>query len=211
MTAAETGGGGRIWDPLVRLTHWGVAAAVLLNGLIIEDESLTHIWIGYVAVGLLALRLIWGFIGTRPARFSSFPPSISAALGHVGDLFAGRHRQHASHNPLGALMVYALWGTLTVVSVTGIMMEPTPFPTSRSSIEMQESSHESGRDHDGGDEHDGEGGEDILEEIHEVAANLLLLLAAFHVGGVFMESRLSGINLARQMVTGRRQQPPAGD
>lgn len=189
----------RIWDPLVRLTHWGVAIAVLLNGLVIDEHALTHIWIGYVALGLLALRVMWGFVGTAPARFSAFPPSLSAALGHIGDLMTGRHRRHDSHNPLGALMVYALWGSLALVSVTGVMMESSPFPAaSDARVEQYETREE--------DEHDDEG-EEILEEVHEVFANLLLLLAALHVGGVILESRLSGVNLARQMVTGLRETP----
>lgn len=205
MAGSESAAGGRIWDPLVRLTHWGVAAAVLLNGLIVEEHSLTHIWIGYVAVALLALRLIWGFIGTRPARFSAFPPSIGRAMGHIGDLLAGRHRQHVSHNPLGALMVYALWGMLTVVSVTGIMMESSPFPTTETAAYSDTAGDRD--DHGAGDEYEDED-EEMLEEVHEIAANLLLLLAALHVGGVFMETRLSGVSLVRQMVTGRRQSPP---
>ena len=106
------------WDPIVRLTHWCIALAVILNGLIVEDESLIHIWIGYAALGFLVLRLIWGVIGTEEARFTSFPPSIAAAKTHLGDMLLGERRPHRSHNPLGALMVYALWGTLAVVVAT---------------------------------------------------------------------------------------------
>ncbi|WP_416897317.1 MAG: cytochrome b/b6 domain-containing protein [Minwuia sp.] len=186
----------RIWDPLVRLTHWGIAAAVLLNGFVIDEHALAHIWIGYVAVGLLALRLVWGVIGTRAARFASFRPSLSAAMGHLGDLKAGRRRQHASHNPLGSLMVYALWGMLVAVSVTGLAMESAPFPDN--------GTYTASHREEGGDEQEGE---EMLEEVHEATANILLLLAALHVGGVVLESRLSGVNLARQMVTGRRGRP----
>lgn len=184
----------RIWDPLVRLTHWSIAIAVLLNGLIVEDDSVVHIWIGYTALAMLALRLIWGLIGTDEARFSAFPPSPAAAIGHVADILAGRRRRHRSHNPLGALMVYALWATLLVVSLTGIAMQSSPFPTEDSAYyQMAEREH----DHE-------EEGEDVMEEIHETAANLLLLLAALHVAGVALESRLSGDNLVRAMLTGKR-------
>ena len=187
----------RVWDPLVRITHWTIAAAVLLNGLIVEEESLAHAWIGYVAFGMLGLRLIWGFVGTEEARFTAFPPNPRAAVRHVADMLAGRRQNHRSHNPLGALMVYALWGTLMVVSVTGIMMEGAPFPVAEAS---------NGEAYE--DDHEGEGGEEAIEEVHEAAANLLLMLAALHVGGVALESRLSGVNLVRAMMTGvktRRQ------
>lgn len=45
--AAERVSEFKTWDPLVRLTHWGIAAAVLLNGLVVEDGSLVHVWLGY--------------------------------------------------------------------------------------------------------------------------------------------------------------------
>jgi cytochrome b len=190
--------GERRWDPLIRLTHWSVAAAVLLNGLIVDDDSLAHVWIGYVALALLALRLLWGVIGTAEARFSAFPPSLGAARTHVQGMLASRRREYLSHNPLGALMAYALWGTLLVVSLTGVMLESSPFPDA--GVAHADEHEERSEDRDGVSE--------AVEEIHEAAANLLLLLAALHVGGVALESRLSGVNLVRAMVTGVRPAPP---
>jgi len=185
------------WDPLVRLTHWGVALAVVLNGFLLDEGSLLHVWVGYTALGLLLLRLFWGLVGAEPARFSSFPPSLSAAWAHVVDLVAGRHRRYRSHNPLGTLMVYALWATLLVVAASGLAMEGTLFPGAET-IESRQVEIE----HDQEDE-----GDEILEEIHETAANLLLVLAGLHVAGVGLESWRSGTNLAKAMVTGRRNEP----
>lgn len=191
----------RVWDPLVRLTHWTIAAAVLLNGLIVEDESLAHIWIGYIAFAMLILRLIWGLIGAEEARFTTFPPNPRAALAHIADLLAGQRRDHPSHNPLGALMVYALWGTLLVVSVTGVMLESAPFPVAEASSNGDDAYEE---------DEDGEDNEEVIEEIHKIAANILLVLAALHVGGVALEARLSGVNLVRAMVTGVRTRRETG-
>ncbi|MEC5321941.1 MULTISPECIES: cytochrome b/b6 domain-containing protein [unclassified Aurantimonas] len=186
--------GERVWDPLVRLTHWTIAPAVLLNGVFIEEKSLAHVWIGYAAFGLLALRLVWGVIGTEEARFSSFPPSLSAAFGHIRHMFSGTRRAHRSHNPLGALMAYALWGTLLTVSITGVMLESAPFPDDDTGEHISQSYGEREEE-----------GEEFVEEIHEVTANLLLLLAALHVGGVALESRLSGRNLVGAMIAGVRK------
>ncbi|MAN80755.1 MAG: cytochrome B [Rhodospirillaceae bacterium] len=183
------------WDPVVRLTHWGIALAVVLNGFVVEDESLIHIWVGYAAISFLVLRLIWGLIGTEDARFTSFPPSLAAAKAHLSDLLAGRHRTYRSHNPLGALMVYALWGTLIVVVATGVVMASDPFP---SSYGMSGDSFTAlFREYEGH-----RGGSELIEDIHELAANTLLFLAVVHVGGVLLESRLSGVNLIRAMVKG---------
>lgn len=189
------------WDPLVRITHWAVAAAVLLNALVTEDGSTAHVWIGWTAFALLVLRLLWGVVGTGSARFSAFPPSIGGALTHLADMVAGRKKSYRSHNPAGALMVYALWGTLAVVTVTGISMAGSPvdaMPVAGSGVVDY-----AGEDEDR-DEHDGEEGEDeMLEEVHEVAANLLYVLAVLHVAGVAVEGLLTRRNLVRPMVTGR--------
>jgi len=193
----------RVWDPLVRLTHWTIAIAILLNGFIIDDDALAHIWIGYAALSLLALRLLWGLIGTENARFSSFPISLSGAARHVSGLLKGQHHQHSSHNPLGALMVYALWGTLLVVSATGVMLESDLFPENEAEYSRQLGDDDE-EDEDEDEDEDGEEAEDMIGEIHEGAANLLLFLAALHVGGVILESRLSGRNLVRAMIYRRR-------
>jgi cytochrome b len=116
-----------VWDPLVRLIHWGVALTILLNGAIVEEESNLHEWIGYTAVTLVAVRLVWGLIGPAPARFSAFPPSIAAAVRHIATIMRGEKHVHLSHNPVGALMVYNLWATVLVMGVTGYMMTTTAF------------------------------------------------------------------------------------
>ena len=191
------------WDPVVRLTHWCVALAVVLNGLIVEDESLIHIWIGYAVVACLSLRFLWGVIGTEEARFSSFPPSLSAARSHASDLVAGRYTAYRSHNPLGTLMVYSLWALLIIVCVTGLMMESDPFPPHAdagfqgflSLFEEYERGH-------------GHGLNEVVEEIHEVCANMVLFLAMVHVGGVFLEQRLTGVRLLQAMVNGRKRARP---
>lgn len=181
----------RVWDPLVRLTHWTIALAIVLNEFLIDGDAVTHIWVGYTAFGLLALRLLWGLIGPENARFSSFPISLSGASRHVANLKRGKHKAHLSHNPLGALMVYALWTMLLFVSVTGVMLESEPFPE-----------HEGEYNRHYEDADDDEDRAEIIEELHEMSANLLLLLAVLHVGGVVLESRLSGRNLVRPMIFG---------
>jgi cytochrome b len=194
----------RRWDPLVRITHWGIAAAVVANGLITEGGSQVHVWIGLAVGGLLALRLAWGVIGPVEARFTSFPPSPGRALDHVRDILAGRHVRHRSHNPLGALMAYALWGSLAVVIATGVMMSGFP-PRVHTEVErpaavatvMTEADEEAGED-----EAEGEGGE-VVEEVHEIAANLLLALAALHLLGVAFETRRSGRQIVSAMIGGK--------
>jgi cytochrome b len=194
------------WDPIVRVTHWGVALAVLLNGLITEDGGQIHVWVGYAALALLVLRLVWGFLGTEEARFSSFPPSIKGAKSHFSDVLAGRHQSHKSHNPVGALMAYALWGTLLIVTATGIAMHGSPFVSPTAQVADPNPVvyyvSDNGYKHHDDDEYESHDSEEVMEEIHEFFANLLLILAACHVGGVAFESMLSRRNLVRAMISG---------
>ena len=199
----------RCWDPLVRVTHWGVAAAVVANGLITEGGSLVHVWIGLAVAALLALRLIWGLVGPAEARFSAFPPSPRRAIAHVRDILAGRHVVHRSHNPLGALMVYALWATLAVVVASGVAM--TGFPPRieaehaerPAALAASASEDEAGEQGEGGREGEGGEGGEVVEEAHEIAANLLLVLAALHLAGVAFETRRGGRQIVMAMIGGK--------
>jgi len=61
----------RVWDPFVRISHWLLATAILVDWF--TDEPLwLHTWLGYLAGVLVLLRVAWGFAGTEHARFVSF-------------------------------------------------------------------------------------------------------------------------------------------
>lgn len=202
------------WDPLIRICHWSVALAVVLNGLILKPGSTPHIWIGWAVMVLLALRLIWGFIGPTEARFSSFAPAPVAAIRHIGGLLGGKKlREYPSHNPAGAIMVYALWAMLAVVVATGIVMTdgktPLTIAEDRAAVAAGDWSvlvTENGDDEGGAEARKTEGGDSLAGEIHGAAANIVLFLALLHVLGVAVESRALGRNLVRPMITrGRRE------
>lgn len=207
----------RRWDPLVRLTHWGVAAGVVANGVFTEEGSGPHQWVGYGVATLLALRWIWGVVGAPEARFSAFPPSLGRAAAHVRAVARGDRTAHGSHNPLGALMVYALWASLAVVIGSGIAMSGLPgasTPPAEAASTAQRSgpdtaeagegrkSREGDEKGEGGEREAGEGGE-LMEEIHEVSANLLFGLAGLHLLGVAFETRRSGRGILISMLPSR--------
>lgn len=173
----------RVWDPLVRLIHWGVAAGVLLNAAVLDDDGAAHETVGYVVLGFVLVRLAWGLIGTSHARFSAFPLNPAGALRHLAGLLRGRHPVHLSHNPAGALMVYNLWATLIGLGVTGYMMGTPRFF-----------------------------GMDWVEELHEGLFAWLMVSVALHVAAVLLDSWLTRVPLVRAMIDGRKRLPPgAGD
>ena len=168
----------RVWDPLVRVFHWSLVALFAANALFVDDDSKLHIWVGYAVAGLIAVRIVLGFVGTRYARFSSFPPSVSAAIGQLSDIATGRVRVHLGHTPLGAWMIYNLILAILVISVSGYLMTTDMF-----------------------------WGVEWPEELHEVAVAWAEVSVVLHIAAVLLESRRQKINLPRAMVTGYKETP----
>lgn len=114
----------RVWDLPTRLFHWGLVACVVgllatayLPGSWIE----WHARLGYTVLVLLLFRLVWGLVGGRWSRFSSFFYSPS----HVLDYLRGRaHPDHVvGHNPLGAFSVFAMVLVLLAQVGTGLVSD----------------------------------------------------------------------------------------
>ncbi len=194
-----------LWDPVIRISHWGLAVIVLANAVFTGGGSSVHVWLGWTGMALLLLRLVWGVLGPAEARFSAFPPNPRAALSHLRGLVAGRVGHYPSHNPAGALMVYAFWAALVVVIGTGLVMTGGQTPMQ---ITADKAAVAAGdwsvlvSDDDGAETAAGFG--KLAQEVHEVAANLILILAALHVAGVAVESRAMRRNLVTPMLAGLR-------
>ena len=171
-----------VWDPLVRMIHWLLALSILVNGFMDDPESKLHEWIGFVALGLVGIRLVWALVGPKHARFTAFPPNPQRGWQHVKAVLAGDRTVHLSHNPLGALMVYNIWLTVLAIGVSGYMMTTISFF-----------------------------GVDWVEELHETLFGWLLFSIALHLAGVLYESWRSGVNLVRAMIDGRKRIPTGRD
>jgi cytochrome b len=99
-----------VWDIPTRLFHWLFALSFTVAFVTSEAESwaATHVFAGLLTLGLVGYRLIWGIVGSRYARFSSFLFSPVVAIQYLFDSGNGNARRHVGHNPAGSWMIYVL-------------------------------------------------------------------------------------------------------
>ena len=178
-----------VWDPLVRLFHWTLVTAFLLAWVTGDDWLTPHQFAGYTIGGLLLFRITWGFVGPRHARFSDFvrPPRQVAA--YLADVARFRARRHVGHNPAGGMMVVALLTSLFLTMVSGVLTfgaEEAQGPAAGLATWT------------------GGAVAEVIEESHELLANLTLLLVFAHLAGVLLASLQHRENLVRAMVTGHK-------
>jgi cytochrome b len=202
----------RVWDPVVRIFHWSLVASFTIAWLTGEEESRPHVLAGYAVIGLVLIRVVWGFVGTKYARFRDFvyPPSV--VLTYAREILAGKSKRYLGHNPLGGMMIIALLLSLLAASVTGLVLQGAkegtgPFAAIAVSTSVTAPAVISRAVADDDDkENNGGNGEadETWKELHEFFANLSLLLVALHIMGVIVGSLVHRENLVRAMFTGRK-------
>ena len=111
----------RVWDFPTRVFHWTLAASFTGAWLSAESERWrdVHVVLGYTLAGLIAFRLIWGVLGTRYARFSSFAFPPARVFSYLKSLFSASPEHHVGHNPAGALAIIGLLLLGSTVAVSG--------------------------------------------------------------------------------------------
>ena len=112
-----------VWDLPTRLFHWLLASTFAGAWLTADSERWidVHVALGYIFAGLIAFRVLWGFIGTRYARFSSFVAGPQAVKRYLGSIIAFRPERHVGHNPAGGWAVLALLGLGAITALTGYL------------------------------------------------------------------------------------------
>src|SRR5689334_16546404 len=112
-----------VWDAPTRVFHWALALSFAGAFLTAESERLrdVHVMLGYTVVGLIVFRLIWGLIGSRYARFSSFAYGPRAVFEYLRSLLTRNPQPYLGHNPAGSLVIYALLLLGLATGVTGYL------------------------------------------------------------------------------------------
>lgn len=184
----------KVWDLAVRLSHLLFGVLVLGAFLTSEEDDLIpiHTRLGLVLLGVVLFRVVWGFVGTRHARFADFVRSPREVLEALRGMIRGQPGHFLGHNPVGAVMVVTLLATLVTVTVTGVIVSQGP-EWSGPLLMSKSGAH-------------------AVKEVHEAAAWALPVLIFFHVAGVLLSSFLEKQNLVAGMVTGFKRDlgdPPA--
>ncbi|MDD5393961.1 MAG: cytochrome b/b6 domain-containing protein [Thiothrix sp.] len=166
-----------VWDVPTRVFHWTLALSFAGAYLTAESERYRdiHVALGYLMLGMIGFRLVWGFAGTAYARFGSFLYKPSAVVGYVRSLFSPQPEHHVGHNPAGGVAIFLLLALGLLLGTSGVLLY----------WEL--------------------GDEDLFEELHEISANLMLAVVVVHVAGVLVSSVLHKENLVRAMFTGYKQ------
>lgn len=112
----------RIWDPLIRIGHWVLVLAFATAYLTEGEPEWLHSWAGYAIAIVVALRVIWGFVGPQSARFANFVAGPARVLAYLRDLPRGRAERHVGHSPAGGAMTVALLVALATTAVSGMAL-----------------------------------------------------------------------------------------
>jgi cytochrome b len=178
-----------VWDLPVRVTHWALVLAVAgcwATHYAGVEWFAWHRRLGYTVLVLVVFRIVWGFVGTRHARFASFLRGPRALVAYL------RERGHATvgHNPLGGLSVLAFLALLLLQAATGLfandeIMNMGPF---YGWIAPELSNR--------------------ITSLHRASSEWLLVLIGLHLAAVAFYVRVLRKPLVNAMVTGRK---PAAD
>lgn len=173
-----------VWDVLVRTFHWTLVVS-FFTGFFITDKFPLHAYAGYTIFCLVLGRILWGFIGSPYARFSAFTYTVKETARYILAAFRmGEAREYLSHNPMGAMMVFAFLTLLLGNAVVGTMLYAAQ-QLEGPLVDIVPVEWDV-----------------TLETIHFTMAKVLMGLACFHIAGVLWSSYWHRQNYVLAMFTG---------
>ncbi|SPF77407.1 putative Ni/Fe-hydrogenase 1 B-type cytochrome subunit [Aliiroseovarius pelagivivens] len=181
----------KLWDTALRLFHWALVVCVVTGwmlGRFGPNIMTLHFYAGYVVIGLLAFRILWGFVGSRPARFSHFLFGPKKTLSYVATLPKRKPSYWPGHNPVGALSVFALLGVLILQVGTGLFIDADDFINTGPLVDWV--SYDTAR---------------AAAGLHYRLSLLLLALIVLHLGAILFYRFWKRENLVKPMITGWKE------
>jgi cytochrome b len=187
----------RVWDPMVRAVHWLLAAVVIIDWF--TDEPLwMHTWLGYLALALVVLRMVWGFVGPEHARFVSFVRGPQLVFDYLAGLVRFSSKRYLGHSPAGGAMIVALLIMIAATAGTGmanLAADRGEGPLAGVIAKVERPPRVPGQRRP----------PLLMKQVHETVANITIALVVLHVLGVALASFAHRENLVRAMITGRKR------
>jgi len=179
----------KVWDPVTRLWHWLLAVIVTTGWVFGEfmsfDTVVWHFYLGYSVLGLLAFRLVWGFIGPAPVRWSLIFPRPTALKNYISHITKREPSGTAGHNPLGSLSVLMLLLLLLAQATTGLFIETEDFFESGPLYNLVSQSTV-----------------DTLTWLHHLISKLFLGMVILHLTAILFYRFWKHEDLIKPMITG---------
>lgn len=182
----------RVWDLPLRLFHWLLVLCIITSFVTVKiggNAMEFHALSGYCILTLVMFRVCWGLIGSYHARFINFVPSPQRLLQYL----VGKAPGGLGHNPLGALSVLALLGTVGVQAITGLFTNDDiafegPFAKYVSSETVQ-----------------------FLTSIHYFNEKILIAVIALHLCAILYYQKFKGEDLIKPMLFGDKEIDPSDE
>ena len=181
-----------VWDWPVRVVHWSMVllfVLLVITGLRGGDALAWHMRFGQALLALVLFRVLWGFVGSRNARFRSFLRGPRAAASYVRSRVRREPEVHATHNPIGGWMVVALLVALLVQIGTGLFTNDDILWDGPLAKHVSKETS------------------DALASFHRRFAWVAVTLAALHVLAVVAYLAVFRENLAKAMIDGVKALP----
>ena len=180
----------KVWDPFVRIFHWTLVLSFFIAYITEEDFLGIHTYAGYIVLVLISLRIVWGIIGTRHARFTDFVYSPATIKNFLKETFKLRAKRYLGHNPAGGAMIILLILSLFMTTFTGLAVYGAGDHAGPLASWFSQTSSV---------------WKDVFEETHEFFANFTVFLVVIHVAGVIVESMVHKENLVKAMIDGKKK------
>lgn len=179
-----------LWDWPVRAFHWLVVVLVAVSWFSVEQHWMeVHQWSGLAILALTLTRVIWGFVGSSTARFSSFVKGPRALHGYVRGILRREDMQVVGHTPTGAWMILAFYLLLLAMPVAGLFANDDIFFRGPLAYMVDKATSDS------------------LTSLHKLMFDLLLIFIILHVAAVLIYRFVLKEDLVTPMITGRRNWP----
>lgn len=208
-----------VWDSFIRVFHWSLLLLVFVAYVTGDETGPVHRYAGYTVLLLVIARIGWGFWGTKHALFSDFICSPAKGLNYLKELLTRKPSHYIGHNPAAAWMILLLLTTSIITCLTGYAahtvkrgMNSLGYGNTISIVakayadddtnERHEGKHKRRAGHAGREKDDGN--ESAWSEIHEISAQVMLILICLHILGVAVSSKMHNENLTKSMITGNK-------